>query len=147
MRDRHLWSKWRPVAAALVALVMVTESAWGQPSSTSSSKDQSNKDQSKNTEPVVRTFGAEGGYRTEVTTQVNGKELAEEEWRQASLLMAQVFQHIDKACDAIDAGELYVETGLASMAAVNAFGGFLVTQRMLEMFKKKEPKTAAPEKK
>ena len=32
------------------------------------------------------------------------------------------------------------------MASVNAFGGFLVTQRMLEMFKKKEPKAAAPEK-
>jgi len=29
------------------------------------------------------------------------------------------------------------------LAAVNVFGGFLVTQRMLEMFKKKEPKQAA----
>ena len=28
-----------------------------------------------------------------------------------------------------------------AMAAVNAFGGFLVTQRMLEMFKRKEPAT------
>jgi H+-translocating NAD(P) transhydrogenase subunit alpha len=27
-----------------------------------------------------------------------------------------------------------------ALAAVNAFGGFLVTQRMLEMFKRKEPK-------
>lgn len=27
-----------------------------------------------------------------------------------------------------------------TLAAVNVFGGFLVTQRMLEMFKKKEPK-------
>src|ERR1700681_2213850 len=26
------------------------------------------------------------------------------------------------------------------LASINAFGGFLVTQRMLEMFKKKEPK-------
>jgi H+-translocating NAD(P) transhydrogenase subunit alpha len=26
------------------------------------------------------------------------------------------------------------------LAAINAFGGFLVTQRMLEMFRKKEPK-------
>lgn len=31
------------------------------------------------------------------------------------------------------------------LAAVNVFGGFLVTQRMLEMFKKKEPKTKAEE--
>ncbi|MEA5098833.1 MAG: NAD(P) transhydrogenase subunit alpha [Burkholderiaceae bacterium] len=30
-----------------------------------------------------------------------------------------------------------------ALAAVNVFGGFLVTQRMLEMFKKKEPKAAS----
>jgi NAD(P) transhydrogenase subunit alpha len=30
-----------------------------------------------------------------------------------------------------------------ALAAVNVFGGFLVTQRMLEMFKKKEPKRSA----
>jgi NAD(P) transhydrogenase subunit alpha len=27
-----------------------------------------------------------------------------------------------------------------ALAAVNVFGGFLVTQRMLEMFRKKEPR-------
>ncbi len=33
-----------------------------------------------------------------------------------------------------------------ALAAVNVFGGFLVTQRMLEMFRKKEPKAVkAPE--
>ncbi|MBC7502858.1 MAG: NAD(P) transhydrogenase subunit alpha [Herminiimonas sp.] len=32
-----------------------------------------------------------------------------------------------------------------ALAAVNVFGGFLVTQRMLEMFKKKEPKVKAAE--
>ncbi len=30
-----------------------------------------------------------------------------------------------------------------ALAAVNVFGGFLVTQRMLGMFKKKEPKAKA----
>ena len=43
------------------------------------------------------------------------------------------------------------ETGLGkamgvlavALAAVNVFGGFLVTRRMLEMFKKKEPKSAS----
>ncbi len=30
------------------------------------------------------------------------------------------------------------------LASVNIFGGFLVTQRMLEMFKKKEKKAIAP---
>ena len=31
-----------------------------------------------------------------------------------------------------------------ALAAVNVFGGFLVTQRMLEMSRKKEPKVAKP---
>lgn len=31
-----------------------------------------------------------------------------------------------------------------ALAAVNVFGGFLVTRRMLEMFRKKEKKTEAP---
>jgi len=31
-----------------------------------------------------------------------------------------------------------------ALAAVNIFGGFLVTRRMLEMFKKKDKKAAAP---
>jgi H+-translocating NAD(P) transhydrogenase subunit alpha len=31
-----------------------------------------------------------------------------------------------------------------ALASVNIFGGFLVTRRMLEMFKKKEKKGTAP---
>ena len=34
-----------------------------------------------------------------------------------------------------------------ALAAVNVFGGFLVTRRMLEMFRKKEPKASSAEKK
>jgi len=108
MRDRYLWSTWRSVASALVALVILAGPAWGQQrSSTSSSKDQSKesaKDQSKDSGPVVRTFGSEGDFRTEVTSEIKGK-LSEDDRRQASLLMTQVFQHIDKARDAIDADE------------------------------------------
>jgi NAD(P) transhydrogenase subunit alpha len=33
-------------------------------------------------------------------------------------------------------------TAAVVLAAVNVFGGFLVTRRMLEMFRKKEPKKA-----
>jgi NAD(P) transhydrogenase subunit alpha len=33
-----------------------------------------------------------------------------------------------------------------ALAAVNVFGGFLVTQRMLEMFRKKAPKAAPKQK-
>jgi H+-translocating NAD(P) transhydrogenase subunit alpha len=47
------------------------------------------------------------------------------------------------------------ETGLGktmgvlavALASVNVFGGFLVTRRMLEMFKKKAPKSVSAEKK
>ncbi|KAA0890640.1 NAD(P) transhydrogenase subunit alpha [Pusillimonas sp. ANT_WB101] len=35
----------------------------------------------------------------------------------------------------------YMGIFAVALAAVNVFGGFLVTQRMLEMFKKKEKKT------
>ena len=34
----------------------------------------------------------------------------------------------------------WVGAAAVVMASINAFGGFLVTQRMLEMFKRKEPK-------
>jgi NAD(P) transhydrogenase subunit alpha len=42
-------------------------------------------------------------------------------------------------------GQIAGTLGVA-LAAVNVFGGFLVTQRMLEMFKKKEPKVKAVDK-
>ena len=41
----------------------------------------------------------------------------------------------------------WVGVAAVVMASINAFGGFLVTQRMLEMFKKKEPKAVPAEKK
>ena len=41
------------------------------------------------------------------------------------------------------AGKL-MGTLAVALAAVNVFGGFLVTRRMLEMFRKKEPKKPSP---
>ena len=41
----------------------------------------------------------------------------------------------------------WVGAAAVVMASINAYGGFLVTQRMLEMFKKKEPKAVPAEKK
>lgn len=49
------------------------------------------------------------------------------------------------------AGPAQMDAGAAigafavALAAVNVFGGFLVTQRMLEMFKKKQPKSVKGE--
>ena len=42
----------------------------------------------------------------------------------------------------MDAGAI-IGAVAVGLAAVNVFGGFLVTQRMLSMFKKKEPKAKA----
>ena len=36
----------------------------------------------------------------------------------------------------------FMGVAAVALAAVNVFGGFLVTRRMLEMFRKKEPKVA-----
>ena len=40
----------------------------------------------------------------------------------------------------------FMGVAAVALAAVNVFGGFLVTRRMLEMFKKKEPKASAEKK-
>jgi hypothetical protein len=102
MRVRHPWPIWLPTSAALVALAIAAAPARGQPSSsTSSSKD--HKDQSKD-DAVVRTFGGQGGFRTEVTSKTHGK-LTQEDLRQASLLVAEVFQHIEKARQDLDADD------------------------------------------
>jgi hypothetical protein len=88
------------VAGSLAALAIVAAPAWGQQRPSTSSA----KEQSKNSEPVVRTFGSEGSFRTEVTTRTKGT-LNDEGRRQVSLLMAEVFQHTERATDAIDADD------------------------------------------
>jgi hypothetical protein len=96
MCGRFVWSSWRPLAASLVALPMLAGPAWGQQKSSTSS--------GKSNEPVVRTYGAAGDFRTEVTSQSTGH-LTKDDQKQASLLAAMVFQHIDKASEALDADD------------------------------------------
>jgi len=103
MRDRNPCSSWRLVSAGLVALLTVAGSAWAQQAQQRSSTS-SSKDQSKAAEPVVRTFGTQGGYRTELKTRTEGN-MTEEDRRQAALLMAEVFQHIEKAREKLDADD------------------------------------------
>lgn len=96
MRSQNCWL-WLCVVASLV---VVDGRAWGQqPSSTNSSGDKA-----KHAGPVVRTYGSEGGFRTEVTSRTNGS-IGIEERRQISLLMAQAFEHIHNARNAIDADD------------------------------------------
>ena len=85
---------------SLVVIVALAAPAWAQQQSSSTSA----RDSSANGQPVVRTFGAEGGYRTEITSRTNGT-LTEENRRQASVLLTQVFHHIGKASEDIEAGD------------------------------------------
>ena len=101
MRSRYCWSNWLPLAAGRGGPALVVDGrAWGQ--QRSSRRPPS--DQPKDAEPVVRTFGSEGGFRTEVTSRT----MATTERggpTTVSLLMAQAFEHIVKARDAIDADD------------------------------------------
>jgi hypothetical protein len=97
MSDRHPYLMARPLAAGLVAFAIIGGPAWGQRDSSSSSSH----DQSKNNGEVIRTFGAEGGYRTEVASRIEGK-LSGEDRRELSLLTAEVLDHIQAAREAID---------------------------------------------
>ncbi len=98
MRNRDCWLKGLYVLAWAVALAVVDGQVWGQQSSSRTA----GQDSTKTAEPVVRMYGAEGRFRTEVSSRTMGS-LSEEDRRQVSLLTAQVFEHIEDARDAIDA--------------------------------------------
>ena len=83
----------------LIALGILVILLAGRPESTRLAADATKAD------PIVRTYGSEGGYRTSVTSQTNGT-LSEEDGRQAAILASHVFQHIDWAQRALDADDL-----------------------------------------
>lgn len=84
---------WRLGVGIFAVALLAVRPAWAQQTASAA-------DTVKNG-PVVRNFGAQGGYRTEVTSQTNGT-LSEEDRRQVAVLTSQVFQHIDEARQAID---------------------------------------------
>jgi flagellin-specific chaperone FliS len=99
MRERTLLRVWKPVVIAGVALLFVAAVARAQQPPATSAEHESKSG------PVVRTFGAEGGYRTEVRSETKGT-LGQEDRRQVSLLAAQVFQHVDEARQALEADDV-----------------------------------------
>jgi len=85
---------------------------------------ESSADHESKSGPVVRSFGNQGGYRTEVKSETRGT-LSPEDRRQVSLLAAHVFQHIDQARRALDADDTKqardeVEKGREAVKAVRA---------------------------
>jgi hypothetical protein len=97
MRRRTGSQSWGLGLVVLAVALVLAGPAWGQHQAGSAA------DETKGG-PVVRTYGTEGGYRTEVTSQTKGT-LGEEDRRQVALLTAQVLQHIDEARQAIDADD------------------------------------------
>jgi hypothetical protein len=97
MRTRTRLHPWGLTLIVLAVALIVAGPAWGQQTKSAA-------DEAKGA-PVVRTFGDEGGYRTEVTSETRGT-LSEDGRRQVAVLTAQVFQHIDEARQAIDADDI-----------------------------------------
>ena len=113
------WSRIQSSALTLMAFAValfLAATAWGQQA-------KSVADEAKGG-PVIRTYGANGGYRTEVTSETKGT-LSEEDRRQVAVLTSQVFQHIHEARRAIDADEIKlarreVDKGRQAMKAIRA---------------------------
>jgi hypothetical protein len=101
---------------AAVVIVLLGGPAWAQQEKPASEESKRG--------PVVRTFGGEGGYRTEVTSETKGS-LSEDDRRQVAVLTAQVFQHIDEARQALDADDpsrarQEVDKGRQALMAIRA---------------------------
>ncbi len=84
----------------LLLFTLAVELALLAPASGQQSPSTSAEHEAKAT-PVVRTFGTEGGYRTEVKSETHGV-LSQDDRRQVSVLAAQLFQHVDEARKAVD---------------------------------------------
>jgi len=111
----------RSFAFALAVVATLAGTARAQQQAPSTSAEHEGK---AGAQPVVRTFGAEGGYRTEVRSETKGT-LSPEDRRQVSLLAAQVFQHVDEARRALDADDAKqarreVDKGREAIKAVRA---------------------------
>src|SRR4051812_30599886 len=108
----------KSVLIALGAVLTLLGPASGQQAPETSAEHESKSN------PVVRTFGAEGGYRTEVKSETHGT-LSQDDRRQVSLLAAQLFQHVDEARKAVDAEDverarMEVDKGKEAIKAIRA---------------------------
>ncbi len=99
MRNRDLRSSWKLCVVTVFVLLSLVATARAQQAPATSAEHESKAG------VIVRSFGAEGGYRTEVKSETKGT-LSQEDQRQVSLLAAQVFQHVDEARRALDADDM-----------------------------------------
>jgi len=118
MRDVVVRPGWKHLPIAMAAVLILGGASRAQQAPATSAEHDSKAG------PVIRTFGAEGGYRTEVRSETRGT-LGQEDRRQASLLAAQAFQHVDEARQALDADDAKrarkeVEKGREAIKAVRA---------------------------
>src|SRR5579872_5639587 len=116
MRTQVLYSTWKIVLFAAVIALILASPTWAESKAPS--------DDATKAGPVVRTYGAEGGYRTEVKSETKGT-LSQEDRRQVAVLTAHIFQHIDQAQRALDADNIAearneVDKGNKAVKAVRA---------------------------
>ena len=97
MRTQVLRPTWKFMRIASIVVLILARTAY-----TSGAESATSTNDVTNATSVVRTYGTEGGYRTEVTSQSKGT-LSQEDRRQVAVLTAQVFQHINEAQRALDA--------------------------------------------
>jgi hypothetical protein len=81
MRDSVVRSAWKTCLITLAAVLILVGPAWGRQAPRASAEHE------EKAGPVVRTFGPEGGYRTEVRSETKGT-LSQDDRRQLSLLAA-----------------------------------------------------------
>jgi len=98
MRTRKLSLAWETMLFGPALILLLIAPTLAQQTPTTSAEHESG------ASPVVRTFGTEGGYRTEVRSETRGT-LSQDDRRQVSLLAAQLFQHVDEARRALDADD------------------------------------------
>jgi len=98
MRDFVVCPNWKSLLLPVAAVLILAGAARAQQAPVTSAEHNSKAG------PVVRTFGAEGGYRTEVRSECKGT-LSQDDRRQVSLLAAQVFQHVNEAQRALNADD------------------------------------------
>jgi len=118
MRSFVVRSCWKALMIPLASALLLVGPVRAQETPSASSEGESKGG------PVVRTLGAEGGYRTEVRSETKGT-LGQEDRRQVSLLAAQVFQHIDEALRSLDADDQArarkeIDKGREAIQAVHA---------------------------
>ena len=116
MRTQVLHQVKKTLLLSVGVVLILAGTAWAESATSADNKSESNR--------VVRTYGAEGGYLTEVTSETQGA-LSEDDPRQVAVLTAQIFHHISQAQRSLEAdnsadADVELEKGRKAIKAIRA---------------------------